>query len=257
MPPDSVVSTIALLPPEALVRVELNDARTLVWSCTPRNLESLAAGWLVCEGIVRTPGEIEEVNVTRGREGFAAFVRVSLSRAAFERVPPAGSRQAALTVGPPVLGRSLGGDEARSVPGPEHLRPVLEDRDRVVAWFREMFGQAALRTTVGGVHTGGLVGDGRLLSVVEDVSRHHVVDRLVGSALAAAVPLSSSILLVSARISGAMAAKACRARVGAVVSRSVPTELAVTVAAAHGLTLVGRARREQPQYFWPRRGTSS
>ena len=114
-----------------------------------------------------------------------------------------------------------------------------------------MFDQAAIRSSVGGVHTGGLVVDGDLASVVEDVSRHHVVDRLVGSAFQTGASLRSSILLVSARISGAMAAKACRAGVGALVSRSVPTELAAAVASPNGLILVGRARGETPHYYWP------
>ena len=51
--------------------------------------------------------------------------------------------------------------------------------------------------------------------------------------------------------SGAMAAKACQARFAAMVTRSVPTDLATHVAGAWGLTLVGRARREQPLYVWP------
>jgi formate dehydrogenase accessory protein FdhD len=134
---------------------------------------------------------------------------------------------------------------------PTELRATIEARDAVTNWFRDMFERAELRSSVGGVHTGGLVLEGRLQGVAEDVSRHHVVDRLVGRAVLEDVPLPDAILLLSARISGSMAAKACRAGVGALISRSIPTELAATIAARNGLILVGRARQEKPHYHWP------
>lgn len=252
MTADSDGSVSRVLAPEALVRVTVNDAAALVWSCTPADLSVLAAGWLVTEGVVRTPGEIEDMEVAGPQDRFAARVSVRVARPALDRLLRALSRDSepVPVVGPAALGRP--DDAAWSlVPSDPGLRPLLEDRSRVASWFRDMFDQASLRSSVGGVHTGGLVVDGALASVVEDVSRHHVVDRLVGAALLARAPLRSSILLVSARISGAMAGKACRAGVGALVSRSVPTELAVAVASRGGLILVGRARRERPHYFWP------
>lgn len=250
MSADSDVSDARMLAPEALVRATVNGVATLVWSCTPVDLHSLAAGWMLCEGVVRTPDEIGDLSVSESSDGFAACVSVRLAPPALDRLLQALSRDSGTTVRPAALG--MPHDEAALRPPPDPgLGALLEDRGRVAAWFRDMFDRAHLRSSVGGVHTGGLVVHGNLVCVVEDVSRHHVVDRLVGSAFATRTPLRSSILLVSARISGAMAAKAGRAGVGALVSRSVPTELAVGVASSRGLILVGRARREHPHYYWP------
>jgi len=248
---DSEAGSTEILAPEALVRVRVNDVATLVWSCTPFYLPSLATGWLVCEGVVRTPDEIESLGVTEAEGGFAACVSVRLAQPALDRMQRALSRDAEPAVRPAALATPHDDEAPRLSREIAELRPLLEDQARVGTWFRQMFGRASLRSAVGGVHTGGLVVDGYLHHVVEDVSRHHVVDRLVGSAFLADTTLRSSILLVSARISGAMAAKACRAGVGALVSRSVPTELAASVARSGGLILVGRARREHPHYYWP------
>ena len=251
---DSEAGSTEILAPEALVRVRVNDVATLVWSCTPFDLPSLATGWLVCEGVVRTPDEIENLGVTEATEvegDFAACVSVRLAQPALDRMQRALSRDAEPAVRPAALATPHDDEAPRLSREIAELRPLLEDQARVGTWFRHMFGRASLRSAVGGVHTGGLVVDGNLHHVVEDVSRHHVVDRLVGSAFLANTTLRSSILLVSARISGAMAAKACRAGVGALVSRSVPTELAASVAGSGGLILVGRARREHPHYYWP------
>lgn len=248
---ESETNPTGILAPEALVRVRVSDVATLVWSCTPFDLPSLATGWLVCEGVVRTPHEIEDLGVTEAEGGFAACVSVRLAQPALDRLKRVLSRDAVPAVRPAALATPHDDETPHPPLEVAVLRPLLEDRARVATWFRDMFDRASLRSTVGGVHTGGLVVDGNLSLVVEDVSRHHVVDRLVGSAFLANTSLRGSILLVSARISGAMAAKACRAGVGALVSRSIPTELAASLARSGGLILVGRARREHPHYYWP------
>ena len=240
-----------ILAPEALVRFTVNDAVTVVWSCTPDDLRPLAAGWLVSEGFVRSPAQILDLSVGPGASGFAAGVAARLDEATFLRVSDALAGPAAPTLRQAAVSTPFDRLPARPPADVAEIAGILGDRDRVAAWFRDMFERAALRTAVGGVHTGGLAIGGDLRSVVEDVSRHHVVDRLVGTAWLAGVPPREAILLVSSRISGAMAAKACRAGVGALVSRSSPSTLAASVARRCGLILVGRARRESPHYHWP------
>ena len=248
---DSKVSHMKVLAPEALVRVRVNEAITLEWSCTPHDLSCLATGWFVSEGIVRAPDEIEDLAEADAEPGYAAGLAVRLTRPALGRLTAALSGDTASSVRPAALTSPVAAREPVSASGGRQIRSLLENGGRVTSWFREMFDQAALRSSVGGVHTGGLVVDGDLALVVEDVSRHHVVDRLAGSTVLTGAPPHNSIFLVSARISGAMAAKACRAGVGALVSRSVPTELAAAIAAPRGLILVGRARGEAPHYYWP------
>ena len=248
---DSKVGAMKVLAPEALVRVRVNEAFTLEWSCTPRDLSCLATGWFVSEGIVRTPDEIEDLSEVDSGPGYAACLTVQLAGPALGRLAAALSGDTASSVRPAALTAAVADLEPDTNGGDRQIRSLLEDRGRVTSWFRDMFDQAALRSSVGGVHTGGLVVGGNLAQVVEDVSRHHVVDRLVGSAVLTGAVRREAILLVSARISGAMAAKACRAGVGALVSRSVPTELAAAIAAPRGLILVGRARGEAPHYYWP------
>jgi len=237
--PERVAAPLA---PESAVRLEVEGGAALQWCCTPRDLAELAAGWLVCEGVVLRaedivslePAEAVDVPTVRARLGAAARARfIELTtRAAGIVAFPAGR------AGVPT-------DEPRD-PHSDAWRPLLEDGERLGGLFARMYERASLREAVGGVHTGGLVAQGELLAVVEDVSRHHVVDRLVGRAWLSAVPLSGAALLLSSRISGAIAAKACRAGVAALVSRSIPTDLAASIAAAAGLVLVGRAQRGRP-----------
>ena len=89
------------------------------------------------------------------------------------------------------------------------------------------------------------------MHVSEDVSRHCLVDKLIGRALRESYPAQETTILLSARISVAIAGKACRSGIGCVVSMSIPTTPAAELAARCGLILVGRARRPVPQVHQP------
>ena len=93
--------------------------------------------------------------------------------------------------------------------------------------------------------------DGSIVDVVEDVSRSAVIDKLVGSALLDGGVPAQSLLLLSGRLSGAIAAKLAAAGIAAAASISIPTTLAVEIASRAGVALVGRSRRDVPYRYGP------
>jgi FdhD protein len=131
------------------------------------------------------------------------------------------------------------------------LARLLEDPAGLRPLFGAMFDAGTLRDATGGVHTGALVIDGDVRLVREDVSRHCVVDKLVGAAAREAMPLDGAVVLLSGRISGALAAKGARAGVCAMATMSIPTSLAAAIADAAGMTLFGRARSGEPHIYAP------
>jgi len=243
-PGDLSADAIQALPaaPEAVVRLESSDGEPLAdWLCTPDRLEALSLGWLFSEGIVTGTAEISDLGVES-----ACRVRVHLSELAWQRL--ANRRTAA---GPGPAPAQFG---ARVRAGPYRPGPTLEDllsdAPRLARLFRDLFDGAAVRTTGGGgLHTGALVIDGTIVDVVEDVSRSAVIDKLVGSALLEGELPEQSLFLLSGRISASIAAKISTAGVAAAATISIPTTLAVEIAARAGVALVGRSRRDLPYRY--------
>ena len=99
----------------------------------------------------------------------------------------------------------------------------------------------------GSLHAAAIVSPGGILQVVrEDVGRHNAVDKVIGSAfLSEDYPLTDHTLVVSGRVSYEIVAKALRACLAAIVAVSGPTTLAVDLARAHGLVLVGFTRDDR------------
>jgi FdhD protein len=131
---------------------------------------------------------------------------------------------------------------------PRRTRPAPElDLARTRALFKELFARGERYKETGGIHAAALTDGERLLHHAEDIGRHNAVDKVVGSALLEGRAPRDLLLLVTGRISGELAFKAARAGIAVVATPSVPSTIAVEVARASGMHLVGRAVSGSPQ----------
>jgi len=210
---------------------------------TPGDDEWLAAGLLYGEGIINQASDIDAIESSTRRPN-VVNVRLRPS-VALEPQTPARRFSAGSSCG--VCG-TTGLDAAIARAAATRIvavggvkLSVLLDLPHRMRRSQSKFGDT------GGIHAAALFDfEGTLLGVAEDVGRHNAFDKLVGeNLLAGRLPLSRHVVLLSGRASFELVQKSLRAGVAVLAAIGAPSSLAVNLAVASGLTLVGFLRDTQ------------
>ncbi len=210
---------------------------------TPGDDEQLAAGLLYGEGIINLASDIEAIESSTRRPN-VVNVRLRPS-VALEVQMPARRFSAGSSCG--VCGTtSLDAAIARAAATRILSRGRVDLRVLLGLPGRMRKAQSKFGDT-GGIHAAALFDfQGKLLSIAEDVGRHNAFDKLVGeNLLAGHLPLANHVVLRSGRASFELVQKALRAGVAVLAAIGAPSSLAVNLAVASGLTLVGFLRESQ------------
>jgi FdhD protein len=226
---------------EEPLELRLDGQPFVVTMRTPGADGDLAAGFLLSENIVRHAADIAAM---RHCALNANILYVTLAGDATRRAAAAmqGRRHVTATSACGVCGRRSIDDLMRQAARVESPIAITES---MIAGL-----PAALRSAqpvfdhTGGLHAAGLFDPcGAPVRVAEDVGRHNAVDKVLGAELrAGALPLSERILFVSGRTSFEIIQKAVMAGVAVVAAVSAPSSLAIDLARAANVTLLGFVR---------------
>jgi len=209
---------------------------------TPGDDFDLVAGFLHGEGLVRAPGELQELTYCSTGEQRYNVVEARL-RAGVPFDAARVRRNFYTTSSCGVCGKaSLDSVEAQGCATlPDGFRAPAALLAGLPSLLREE--QGVFRRT-GGLHAAALFDvEGRCRVVREDVGRHNAVDKVVGqSFLRRELPVAERVLVVSGRASFEIVQKAVAAGVPVVVAVGAPSSLAVELSSRFNQTLVGFAR---------------
>lgn len=255
---DRVAHATDVAAAEEPLDVRLQGKSFAVIMRTPGSDKALAAGFLLSERVIRSADDVGAIEHCRHPDQTKAHhvVDVYLVGDAATRVPGLleGRRQVIANSSCGVCGRStideLLGDVTPLAIDPDAPRVALAT---VRALPDRLRARQSTFDETGGLHGAALCSlDGEILAVAEDVGRHNAVDKVVGQLLLQAPsaeplaprpsPLGPCILIVSGRVSFEIVQKAWIAGVPIVAAISAPTSLAVDLAKAAGITLVGFLR---------------
>ena len=209
---------------------------------TPGNDEELAAGFLLTEGIIAGPAELEAIGPCGppAANGLINVVRVDLAPGVEVDLARL-ERHFYTSSSCGVCGKaSL---EAVAVQGRYDLRghPMQITAANLGALPDRLGALQSVFERTGGLHASGLFdAAGQVPVIREDVGRHNALDKLIGqSLLKDELPLSNRGVVVSGRASFELMQKAMMAGIPMLAAVGAPSSLAVEFAEEFGMTLVG------------------
>ena len=219
--------TEGCVPVEHAARIYVNEQPAFRVVCTPELLPQLALGRLLTEGWITSAAEVEQIAVCAEGAKVQVYLNHPLAagRAATQEVSSCCTDN--LTLGSPVELPPLA-----PVPRLE-LQP-----EWVEALTVAMSAGLPMYRATRAVHSCFVLHQGRICISCEDLGRHNALDKAVGQALLAGLPLAECVLYTSGRVPLDMVRKAIRAGVPVLVSKSMPTVQSAELAEEYGLQLV-------------------
>jgi len=229
---------------EEPLEIRLGGISLTVTMRTPGEDEELVAGFLFSEGIIVGADDLDVIARYRGPDSDpddANVMNVILKgdmRVARDRL----RRNFVASSSCGLCGKAtIEAIRATLPPVQSNLIISVERHKRLGAVMQDA--QSTFEKT-GGLHAAGLFdADGRMIVLREDIGRHNAVDKVIGhQVLARAVPLDRHVLMVSGRVSFEIMQKALTARIPVIAAVSAPSSMAVQMALAADMTLIGFAR---------------
>ena len=221
--------------------LNVNQKQVVTLLCTPTELDAMAIGFLLSEGILTKRESLLDLQVDE--DAFTVFITL-------KDLPhdiDATFNKKTITSG---CGKGITYTDSSS------LKKIPANRSLTTispAEIKSLMGEFRLNSSLfietGGVHSAALAAHGQIELFSEDIGRHNAVDKLLGKAFLAGISVQDKILLSSGRISGEIMTKVIRNRIPILISRTAPTCMSITYAEDHGITLVGFARGDRMNIY--------
>jgi FdhD protein len=216
---------------ETPVSLTVNGEVLITLMCTPTDLEALAVGFLLNEGILKNKKEIELIQVCPQDDNVDVWLNHPIKH------PKQWRRTSGCTGGATaiILEKVRAEMMAGFVIAPSTIDLLLE----------ELSNSQVLYRNVGGVHTSILSDGDHVVVSAEDIGRHNSLDKIAGRCLLEDIHLPHKILATTGRISSEMIQKAARIGASVLISSTSASSLSVDLAEKWGITLIGYARPQQ------------
>lgn len=244
---DPMEAGCVLLPDEAALALTYNGLAHSVMMVSPTDLSDFAVGFSLSSGLIETPEELYDVQVSGDGDRWTADIQLS-SRAFWkmkeQRRTLAGTSGCGLC-GVEALSQALPALRPLD-PTPAPVPAALDGlRARIASWQR-------LGRSSGAVHAALFLNpEGRVQLCREDIGRHNALDKLIGALARMPCDQPSGFVVLTSRCSLELVQKVVRAGIGTLVCLSAPTSTSVQWARRHRLNLIHLSRRNQARVYSP------
>jgi FdhD protein len=219
----------------------INGQLLVTLVCTPTELDAMAVGFLLSEGILNDRASL--LNLIVDEKETTVSVTLKKLPEGFDQI----TQRKTITSG---CGRGVTFSDGASLESlPVNKIGIKVTADYLRSLLKEFRSISNLFQKTGGIHSAALADNKEIILFAEDIGRHNAVDKLIGKAFLDSIPLEDKILLSSGRISGEIMTKVIRNKIPILVSRTAPTCMSLTYGENHGITLIGFARGKKMNIY--------
>ena len=213
----------------------VNGEDWLSFRCSPDELESLAAGFLFNQRIIRSRDEISSISLSKNMQTIDVWLTHDAPK------PQTWNRTSGCNAGLSSI-NSLAGLGVLSQ-DPIHISQARNAVDLLQSELRSSASQ------MNGVHTTVLVKDRQLVSSCLDIGRHNTLDKIAGDCLLRGISPRDCSLATTGRITLDMVFKAVKMGVPLLISFHSASAPALDAARESGMVLVSHARAVQMDFL--------
>lgn len=226
---------------EEPVTIMVHRVGSFTVMCTPVDIEALAVGFLLSEGMIDGANEVLAIHT---KEQTGHVIGVEIERWSQFEV------QRNL-----IVASSCGMCGVRNIEKMlANIPPCAQSLEVEASLLQEVMenlrSQQRLFQATGSAHAAAIFApDGTVRAVAEDIGRHSAMDKAIGKCLLAEKPLAGLGVALSGRVSLEMVAKAARAEIELIIAVSGVSSLAITAAQQWNVTLCGFVRQERANIY--------
>ncbi len=221
--------TAVQVPTEAEFTLKVNGQDLVSILCTPAKLDCLAVGFLYAQGIITG---LEDISVMKIDE------ENSIGDIVLRNKDYSFPTKRTLTSG------CGGGISFKTGASKVHSNLAI-DTEIIFRLMNKMQSQMEIYHKSGGVHGSALADKEKIYILAEDIGRHNTIDKVQGEYLLSKLKLKDGILLSTGRVTTEMLIKAAMMNIPIIISRTSPTNRAITMAKELGIALVGYVRDDR------------
>lgn len=237
-----LTETTDQLAEEVPIALVYNGVSHAVMLATPQDLEDFALGFSLTEGILQNKSELYDITVQHQSNGIELQLDVSAEKFSYLK---ARRRNMAGRTGCGLCGaESLG--EVFRLPDAnnEQVSSQKINGQSILKALQEIKAFQTLQLETGATHACAWADDAGQISLVrEDVGRHNALDKLIGAL--AKQEKKGGFIITTSRASYEMVQKVVMAGFNVLAAISAPTALAVRIANATNVSLLGFVRDKQ------------
>ena len=231
------ISTELLI--EHYTSLYINDIEISSLVCTGNNIIELAIGRIISEGIIKGINDIDNIYVCEKASRVRIFLKdgIKFLDTLHESSDVASCCQDNKSY-------------FKSSTLPDKLTNTMQIRNEDIFSLAKAFASdSKIHKITSGTHAAYLYKDNKIIASFEDIGRHNAMDKVIGYIYINEINPSECIVFTTGRVPVDMVKKAIYAKLGALVSKAVPTVDAVALAKEYNLNLICRAWQDSFQIF--------